>query len=89
MGAYQTDIAVQDSMGFQGVIPVTTTAAQTGPFTAIQFAESGTLTSIAGFGISGTWTGITFPSGFVIRGRITSFQLASGKALAYLGRATT
>lgn len=75
-------------MGFQGVIPVTGTTLQTGSFTALHFAEAGTLTSIAGTGISGTWTGITFPAGFIIRARISSFQLASGKALAYLGRAT-
>ena len=87
--AYQTDIAVQDSMGFQGVIPITDTTLRTGAFTAIQFAEAGTLTSIAGAGISGTWTGITFPAGFIIRARISSFQLATGKALAYIGRATT
>jgi hypothetical protein len=85
--AVQTDIATQDSMGFQGVVPVTGTALNTGSYTAIQFTESGTLTSIAGFGISGTWTGITFSGGFIIRGRISSFQLASGKALAYLARA--
>jgi hypothetical protein len=85
--AFQTDVAVQDSMGFQGVVPVTGTSANTAGYTAIQFAEAGTLTAIAGTGISGTWTGITFPAGFIIRGRISSFTLASGKVLAYLARA--
>ena len=87
MAGVQTDIATQDSMGFQGAVPVTGTALNSAGYTAIQFAESGTLTSIAGLGFSGTWTGITFPAGFIIRGRITSFQLASGKAVAYLARA--
>jgi len=87
MAGVQTDIATQDSMGFQGAVPITTTALNSAGYTAIQFAESGTLTSIAGLGFSGTWTGITFPSGFIIRGRITSFQLASGKVVAYLARA--
>jgi hypothetical protein len=87
MAGVQTDIATQDSMGFQGAVPITTTALNSAGYTAIQFAESGTLTSIAGLGFSGTWTGITFPAGFIIRGRITSFQLASGKVVAYLARA--
>ncbi len=74
-------------MGFQGAVPVTGTALNSAGYTAIHFAEGGTLTSIAGLGFSGTWTGITFPTGFIIRGRISSFQLASGKVVAYLARA--
>jgi len=85
--AVQTDIAIQDSMGFQGVIPVSGTSLQTGNFTAIQFTEASTLTSIAGTGISGVWTAHSFPAGSIIRARISSFQLASGRCLAYLGRA--
>ena len=85
--AVQTDIAVQDSMGFQGVIPVSGTSLQTGNFTAIQFTETSTLTSIAGTGISGVWTAHSFPAGSIIRARISSFQLATGRCLAYLGRA--
>lgn len=87
MAGVQTDIATQDSMGFQGAVPISGTALNSAGYTAVQFSETGTLTSIAGLGFSGTWTAHTFPAGFIIRGRITSFQLASGRAVAYLARA--
>jgi len=87
MAGVQTDIATQDSMGFQGFLPVTTTALQSAGYVAIQVIEGAVLTSISGLGISGTWTGITLPTGTILRGRISSFQLASGKVVAYLARA--
>jgi hypothetical protein len=49
-------------------------------------AEPTVFTSITGTGISGTWTGITLPAGFPLVGNITEFQLASGKAVAFLAR---
>lgn len=75
------------SMGRQGFFPVTTTAAQSGNFSAVIPTEPTVFTSITGTGISGTWTGITIPAGFPIVGDITAFELASGKAVAFLARA--
>ena len=85
--AVQTDIAAQDSMGHQGFALVTTTAAQSVGYVAVQIVSAAVFTSITGTGISGTWTGTTIPAGFTIVGRITSFQLTSGTVIAYLARA--
>jgi hypothetical protein len=86
--AVQADISMEYSMGRQGFFPVTTTAAQTGNFSAVIPTEPTVFTSITGTGISGTWTGITLPAGFPLCGDITGFQLASGKAVAFLARTT-
>ena len=87
MAGVQTDIAVQDSMGLQGFTLVTTTTLQSTGYVALQIVSAAVLTSISGPGISGTWTATTLPAGLTIVGRITSFQLTSGTAIAYLARA--
>lgn len=85
--AVQTDIATQDSMGHQGFTLVTTTAAQSSGYIALQIVSAAVFTSISGTGITGTWSGTTIPAGFTIVGKISSFQLASGSVIAYFARA--
>ena len=84
--AVQTDIATQDSMGHQGFTLVTTTAAQSAGYIALQIVSAAVFTSISGQGITGTWSGTTIPAGFTIVGKISSFQLASGSVIAYFAR---
>ena len=47
------------------------------------------ISSIAGTGITGTWSGTTIPAGITIVGKISSFTLTSGAVIAYFARATT
>ena len=88
--AVLTDIATQDSMGYQGFDLVTATTSQTKGYTAIQIISAAVFTSMTGSTgspITGTWTGITIPAGVTIVAKIASFQLTSGTVLAYLARA--
>jgi hypothetical protein len=89
MSAYQTDVATQDSMGHQGFTLVTGTSAQTSGYIAIQTITATVISSIAGTGITGTWSGTTIPAGITIVGKISSFTLTSGAVIAYFARATT
>lgn len=76
-------------MGHQGFTLVTGTSANTAGYIAIQTVAATVIASIAGTGISGTWSGTTIPSGITIVGKISSFTLTSGTVIAYLARATT
>jgi hypothetical protein len=84
--AVQADISTEYSMGREGFALVTSTAAQTGNFSALIPTQATVFTSITGNGISGSWSGNTIPSGFPLVGNITGFQLTSGSIVAYLAR---
>jgi hypothetical protein len=85
MSSINADLAVGYSMGIGGFGLVTSTAAQTGNYTALQVVAPTVFTSISGNGVTGTWTGTTIPAGIVIVGPITGFQLTSGSVIAYRG----
>jgi hypothetical protein len=72
------------SVGEYGGKVVTGTTAVTGNFQAIQFIADGSFTSVSQTALAGdALTGVTFPAGFVVFAAVTSFQLATGKAIAY------
>ena len=92
--AHKAEIDRRGTVIIDGIDPiatvnpvVTSTAAQTSGYTAIQIVSGAVFTSITGTGISGTWTGTTIPAGFTIVGRISAFTLTSGTVIAYLARA--
>ncbi len=76
-------------MGHQGFTLVTGTSAQASGYIAIQTITATVISSIAGTGITGTWSGTTIPAGITIVGKISSFTLTSGAVIAYFARATT
>ena len=76
-------------MGHQGFTLVTGTSAQTAGYIAIQTTTATVISSIAGTGITGTWSGTTIPAGITIVGKISSFTLTSGAVIAYFARSTT
>ena len=85
MSSINSELAMEYSMGCGGFGLVTSTAAQTGNFVALQIVSSTVFTSITGNNITGTWSGTTIPAGTVIPGPITGFQLTSGSVIAYYG----
>ena len=85
--AVQADIATEYSMGREGFSLVTSTAAQTGAWSGLIPTEPTVFTSIAGLGISGTWSSKTIPAGFPLVGNITGFQISSGSVVAFNARA--
>lgn len=89
MSSINAETAIELSMGNQGWILVTTTAAQTGKFCAIQVITNAIFTSITGNNCTGTWTGITVPAGTIITGPLTGFQLTSGSVLGIYGAINT
>jgi hypothetical protein len=86
--AVQADISTEYSMGREGFALVTSTAAQTGNYSALIPVEPTTFASITGNGISGTWTTKTIPASFPLVGNITGFQIVTGSVVAYLARAS-
>lgn len=76
-------------MGHQGFTLVTGTSANTAGYIAIQTVTATVISSIAGTGVTGTWSATTIPAGITIVGRISSFTLTSGAVIAYFARATT
>ena len=52
--------------------------------TQLYLDDAGTSTSVSASGGTAI-DGVTFPAGMTIYGRWTAFELASGKAIAYLG----
>jgi hypothetical protein len=85
--AFQADISTEYSMGREGFTLVTSTAVQTGNYSALIPTEPTVFTSITGFQISGTWTSKTIPAGFPLVGNITGFQISSGSVVAFNARA--
>ena len=73
------------SMGRYGATIVTDTAATTGKFCAIQFITAGAFSALTLQNSTGTFTGVTYPVGFVIYGDITAFTLSAGSVIAYKG----
>lgn len=73
------------AMGRGGARIEAGTTARTGNFCAIQFITAGAFTALTIANSDGTWTGVTFPAGFVIYGDITAFTLSSGSVIAYKG----
>lgn len=71
------------TLGSNGAKIVTDTSATTGSFYAIAFVEAGVFSALTGTNLQGTWTGVTFPAGFVLYGRFSAFTLSSGKVVAY------
>lgn len=83
-----SNAAIELGMGISGFQLVTSTAAQTGNYCALQVVSNAVFTSITGEGVSGTWSSTTIPAGMVIVGCITGFQLTSGSVIAYNGKMT-
>lgn len=71
------------SLGSNGAKIVSDTSANTGSFYAISFIEAGAFSALTGTNLQGTWTGVTFPAGFVVYGRFSAFTLSAGKVVAY------
>jgi hypothetical protein len=84
--AVQADIATEYSMGRQGFQLVTDTAAKTGNWSSLVPIEPTVFSSITGTNISGTWLSKTIPTGQVLPGDITGFQINSGAVIAFLAR---
>ncbi len=84
--ALQADIATEYSMGRKGFQLVTSTAAQTGNWSALVPIEPTVFTSITGTDISGNWPSKTIPAGQSLPGEITGFQISSGSVVAFLAR---
>jgi hypothetical protein len=59
------------------------TTARTGNWSAIQCLTETTFTTLTGYSLDGTWTGVAFPAGTVIYGNFTAFTLTSGSVIAY------
>lgn len=79
------DTCMENSMGIYGAAVVTSTAAQTGSWIAIEFISSGAFSAFTGQDMTG-FTGVTFPAGTRIVGRISAFTLSSGSVIAYRGQ---
>lgn len=75
---------MENSMGIYGASVVTTTAAQSGNWVAIEFITAGAFSVFTGQDMTG-FTGVTFPAGTRILGRISAFTLSSGSVVAYRG----
>ena len=73
-------------MGRKGFQLVTSTAAQTGNWSALVPLEPTVFTSITGTDISGNWPSKTIPTGQPLPGEITGFQISSGSVVAFLAR---
>lgn len=79
------DADLRHLLGQRGVVNTSDTSAVTGNFSCIQIVEDTVFTSLteeeATGSIATTWT-----AGSFIFGRITGYQLASGKVRAYYNR---
>lgn len=82
----KSDTCIENSMGIYGATIVADTSATTGPFIAIEFVTAGAFSALSLNGSTGTFTGVTFPAGFRLLGRIASFTLSSGTVVAYKGQ---
>lgn len=72
-------------MGIFGADVVSNTNAQTGPFCAVEFVTAGAFSALTGSNMN-SFTGVTFPAGTRILGRISAFTLSSGTVIAYRGQ---
>lgn len=68
---------------YQGALFASNTSLQTGPFNAVFVVAAATFTTWSEEGLTGTMTGVAFPAGSWIYGRINSFTLTSGSVRAY------
>ena len=84
--ALQADIATEYSMGRYGSELITSTAAQTGNWSALIPTEPTVFASITGFQFAGNWPSKTMPTGITIPGDITAFQISSGSVIAVKAR---
>lgn len=76
----------QESAGLFGVVNETGTTAQTGPFAIINFLLATTFTALTeanAINSDSVLTPFSFAAGTSIRGRFTSFTLASGAVRAH------
>ena len=75
-------------LGRNGQKVVTTTAATTGNFFAVQVVADAIISAVTfqhNYEITGSWTSLgTIPAGTVLYGRFSSLTLTSGKAILYL-----
>ena len=69
--------------GFDGAVVATGTGSGTGPFVAIFVVAAATFSAWSEENLVGTMTGVAFPAGSWIYGRINSFTLTSGTVRAY------
>jgi hypothetical protein len=65
-----------------GTRMIANTTAVTGAWCEIVVLTAATFTTLTMEGATGTWTGVAFPVGFIIRGKITAITLTSGSVLA-------
>jgi hypothetical protein len=65
-----------------GTRNIANTTAYTGVWCEIVVITAATFTTLTMEGSTGTWTGVAFPVGHVIRGRITAITLTSGSIQA-------
>lgn len=90
MPAYDADLhffksGEADNLAFgqNGATITTNTSAVSGSFAAIQFITAGAFSALTIANGTGTFTGVTFPAGFILYGRITGYTLSSGSVIAY------
>ena len=68
--------------GAFGTRYISDTTARTGEWCEIVVTVAATFTTLTMEGSTGTWTGVAFPVGHVIRGKITAITLTSGSIQA-------
>lgn len=74
-----------DATGLAGVRVTTTTAPQTGVWTAIHILEDANFSLLTDTSATGdAMTGFVIPAGTLLRGKFTAYTLASGKVRAYV-----
>lgn len=69
--------------GQYGILFYNGTSIQNGAWLKLYVTAAATFSAIAITDMTGAMTGISFPAGTIIEGKITSFTLSAGSVLAY------
>lgn len=81
---YNQGEALNAQLGQNGFEVVTDTNSNANGYYAVQFLEDSVFSAMTATGVTFDFSSVTFPKGQILFGNISSFQLTSGKVIAYL-----